>query len=85
MPIKTGDTILHKPSGEKWVVAFADAGYVCACGWPESYGKEEDCEIIESVSEDESLILLRKIASKQNDDSRKRFALRILEKRGEAL
>ena len=61
--IKPNDIVLHKPSGEKWVVAGVnrEAGCLIPKGYPfPSVARLEDCEIIERRYEferqDENLI-----------------------------
>jgi len=76
--IKTGDTVFHRRSGETWLVAYAQNGYVCACGWPETLAYESDCELIESATEEKRLNLLHELAEKQGHDSRRSYARRIL-------
>lgn len=53
--MKSGDHVHHKPSGEKWVVAWADAetGYMSPCGWPTCQAKIADCEIVKSATDEE--------------------------------
>lgn len=45
-PLRTADTVFHRPSGEKWFLAYADyeAGTVCPMGWPFSQARIDDCE-----------------------------------------
>lgn len=76
--IKTGDTVFHRPSGETWLVAYAQNGHVCACGWPETLAYESDCELIKSATEEKRLNLLHELAEKQGYDSRRSYARRIL-------
>ena len=45
MSIRTGDTVLHKPSGEKWLVAYVQGEYLAWCGGPEGEAKLADCEL----------------------------------------
>lgn len=76
--IKTGDIVLHKPSGERWLVAYAENGYVCACGWPETLARESDCQLLERASEEKRIGLLHEIANKPGMDSRREYARRVL-------
>lgn len=49
--IKPNDTVLHRPSGETWVVCGVDnyKGELIPCGYPfPSLAKLSDCELIES-------------------------------------
>ena len=48
--IEPNDIVLHKPSGEKWVVAGVNAaeGLLIPKGWPfPTIAKISDCEVIE--------------------------------------
>ena len=48
--IRPSDTVLHKPSGETWVVCGVDRerGELIPCGYPfPSFAKIADCELIE--------------------------------------
>lgn len=54
--IKPNDVVLHKPSGEKWVVAGVnqEAGYLIPCGWPfPSFARIDSCELAERNYEQE--------------------------------
>lgn len=46
-PIQCGDSVLHRPSGETWVVAAADhdSDSVMWCGRPEGWALISHCEI----------------------------------------
>ena len=46
--IQIGDTVLHKPSGQEWLVAFADydQNLMSAWGWPESIEPLDNVELI---------------------------------------
>ena len=80
LPPKTGDTVLHKPSGETWVVAGVQNGDLYPCGWPLGIAKLADCEVTERCSEEEHLKLLKQLAAMERDwrdgyDPRKSLAL----------
>lgn len=50
MIIRPSDVVLHKPSGEKWVVCGVDrrAGELIPCGYPfPTLAKLADCELVE--------------------------------------
>lgn len=54
--IRPNDVVLHRPSGEKWVVAGVnyETGEVVPFGYPfPSVGKMVDCEIVERKYETE--------------------------------
>lgn len=77
--IDTGDAILHSPSGETWLVAYCDHGYVCCCGWPESLAKVEDCELKRKATPEQRISLLKQMAE-SNRDSRGSYARATLAK-----
>lgn len=56
--MKTGDTVLHKPTGERWIVAVCNSKEVIPCGWPLTLADPNDCELVKSCSVDEELTLL---------------------------
>lgn len=82
--IDTGDAVLHIPSGETWLVAYCDNGYVCCCGWPCSLAKVEDCQLKRKATPEKRMELLHKLAAMSGyealHDPRRLYALRTLEK-----
>jgi len=46
--VKAGDTVLHRPTGETWVLLRVKDGYVYPAGWPQSRAREKDCELVEA-------------------------------------
>lgn len=68
--IRCGDHVHHIPSGEDWVVAYADyvTGYLSWCGWPDGEAKIADCRLIKRATDAEHLDWLTQIA---NGDGRR--------------
>ena len=60
--MRTGDVVRHKPSGETWVVAYADSYDVICCGWPETIARPEECELIEACSDEEYWKLVERVS-----------------------
>jgi DNA polymerase-3 subunit epsilon len=60
--MRAGDTVKHLPSGETWVLAYADGPHVSACGWPESIAQASDCELVEAATDEQHVTMLRKWA-----------------------
>lgn len=54
LPFRTGDSILHKPSGETWVCAWADpaTGYLFWLGWPPGEARISDFELAKAVDDE---------------------------------
>lgn len=47
--IRPEDFVLHKPSGEEWVVAGVSGNKIIPCGYPfPSMANLADCELLES-------------------------------------
>ena len=48
--IRCGDVVRHRPTGEEWLVAYADyeTGYLAWAGWPDGRAKIADCDLIEA-------------------------------------
>ena len=62
-PFRAGDHILHGPTGETWVVAYADpdTGYMSWCGWPSGEAKISDCMLVKAATDAEHQQKLREI------------------------
>jgi hypothetical protein len=43
-PIRAGDHVLHRPSGETWVVAAVEGDELAWAGWPDGLARTQDCE-----------------------------------------
>jgi hypothetical protein len=76
--IDTGDTVLHLPTGETWVVAFVERDRLSWVGWPEGFAALSDCTLLKKATPDERQKLLEDMANMQTDDMRRRYAKRIL-------
>lgn len=72
----TGDVVLHKPTGEKWVVAYITTSgrHLVCCGWPESIAELADCDLVKSATPEQRFALLEQMASMTGCDSRKSYA-----------
>lgn len=83
-PFRTGDAVKHKPSGETWLVAYCERGYVCCCGWPESLAPVADCELHRKGTDAECEELLQLMGRPGREfDSRAAYARRVFEKRNQ--
>jgi len=63
-PIRCGDTVMHWPTGEEWVVAWADpaTGHLAWCGWPNGTGRIGDCVVVKRASDDEHRDWVQRVA-----------------------
>lgn len=54
--MRTGDTVFHRPSGETWILAWADpeTDDVQPCGWPLSLARMSDCDLVRAATDAES-------------------------------
>lgn len=78
--IRTGDTVVHRPSGEKWTVAYADyeTGRLAACGYPDGEARIADCDLVKACSDHEYMDLIAELAV--SGDRRGERAARIASK-----
>lgn len=82
--LRTADVVLHKPTGETWLVAYAeeDGKHLMPCGWPPSRASVSDCFVLERASDEASAKLLQEMAAMSSpdaqSDSRRLFARRVL-------
>ena len=72
--IDTGDSVLHGPTGETWVVAYVQGDRLAWCGWPEGEARLEDCKLVTAASDEYREKLLREMSEMSTDDARKRYA-----------
>lgn len=80
MIIRTGDTVLHRPTGERWLVACVRDGDLSWCGWPEGYAKLSDCELVRACTDERHWKLVEEIA-RGSHDHRGRYCRWLLEHR----
>jgi hypothetical protein len=75
---RCGDHVRHRPSGEEWVVAFAepDRNEIAWAGWPDGRADLSDCDVIKVATEEEHR---RAVQSWQNvcGDTRRGHVLRL--------
>lgn len=70
-PFRAGDSVLHGPSGETWVVAYVDGEYMAWCGWPEGEAQVRDCTLVTAVSDTDHIAWLVDIAKANGKRGRK--------------
>ncbi len=53
--IRCGDHVHHAPSGETWVVAWADDATddLAWCGWPNGMARLSDCTLVRAATDEE--------------------------------
>lgn len=63
-PLRTADVVLHRPTGETWVLAYADhdAGKLCPMGWPFCEAAIADCDPVKLAEDDAYLDTLADLA-----------------------
>lgn len=79
--MRTADIVHHKPSGEDWVVAWADheSGDMAPCGWPTCQAKIADCTVTREASDADSAALVERLSHSGRADAHK--AAQIAERR----
>ncbi len=50
---RCGDHVFHQPSGETWLVAWADDEHLAPNGWPPSVAQLSDCEVVRRCTDAE--------------------------------
>lgn len=50
---RCGDTVLHQPTGERWIVAWAEGGDLAWAGWPDGMARLSDCRVIKRCTDAE--------------------------------
>ena len=58
-----GDVVLHRPSGERWLLAAdQEGGEVVCAGWPETVAKAGDCELVTAATGVRRLDMIARVA-----------------------
>ncbi len=85
--MRTGDIVLHRPSGEEWLVAWADhqSGYMAPCGWPTCQAKIADCTIVREADDNDSDKLVDELSRSGRSDAHRAAAIRSLKGGRDAL
>ena len=78
MDIDTGDTVLHKPTGEEWLVAGVKGDRLMWCGWPQGTASLNDCDLVAKAMPEARDKLLREMAAMPGSDMRKTYAMQRL-------
>jgi hypothetical protein len=67
--MRTGDHVLHKPTGEKWLVRYVrpDEDRMSWCGWPPGEARISDCDLVYSCTDAEHEKLLAELSSHAED------------------
>lgn len=68
-PFRSGDIVLHRPTGEEWVVAYhePESDDLAWCGWPEGFGKGADCMMVKAATDFECRNLIRQLSGTRLD------------------
>lgn len=60
---RCGDHVLHRPSGEKWLVAWCEGDDLAWCGWPNGIARTSDCEIVHRADDTEHRKMAAEVAA----------------------
>jgi hypothetical protein len=77
--MRAGDVVRHEPTGETWVLAWADGRHVCPCGWPVTMALACQCVLLEAATNKQYRDMLRVWAGGEESDPRTRRCRRLLE------
>ena len=71
--IRAGDHVHHEPSGEDWVILWADyaTGYLAPAGWPSSEAQIAHCRVTKSLTDAEHEAFLDDIATNNHPPCQK--------------
>lgn len=76
-PFRSGDTVVHLPSGETWTVAFDDGERLARAGWADDRAHSIDCEEASRCSDDEHRAWVNAWERYVESDDRRHSVLRL--------
>ena len=56
---RCGDHVRHGPSGENWLVAWAEGDDLAPAGWPTTIARLADCEVTRRCTDEEHVVAVR--------------------------
>ena len=74
---RCGDVVFHKPSGETWLVAYAEGDHLAWAGWPDGRATLADCEVIRRCTDAEHAEAVAAWRRLQAPDTRRGIVLRL--------
>jgi hypothetical protein len=82
---RCGDTVLHGPSRETWIVAYVDGNELSWVGWPEGTARLSDCEVTKRCSDEQHIEAVGWFRTGANDTYRSRKVLALYGESAKAL
>ena len=75
--LRCGDHVLHHPSGETWLVAWAEGEHLARAGWPNGRALVADCTVIKRCTDHEHRMAVEAwhAADARPDDGRRHKVL----------
>ena len=75
--IRCGDAVLHRPTGETWLVAYADyeQNVLSWSGFPEGSAKLSDCEVTRVATDDQHRKHVEEWLAKPSGGDHRRYAI----------
>lgn len=70
MKIEIADTVIHRPSGEEWVVARVTEKHVYPAGWPPCRADLSDCILTSKATPEQRDKMLNALRRLPRDDDR---------------
>jgi len=74
---RCGDVVRHCPSGEEWLVAYADGDDVSPTGWPDCIAKASDCDLVRAATDEEHRAHVVEWLGCENECRRQRHVRRL--------
>lgn len=74
---RCGDHVLHGPTGETWVVAWAEGEHLAWAGWPNGTALITDCTIVKRTTDAEHRRAVEDWEHCANDDGRRERVLHL--------
>lgn len=76
---RCGDVVQHGPTGERWIVAWAESEHLAPAGYPSCRAQLADCTILRRCTDEEHAhaVQLWRNSTGSGDDGRRARVLRL--------
>lgn len=77
-PLRCGDYVRHRPTGQELLIAWAEDGYASWFGWPPGQMRVDECDVLERCTDEEHAARVQQIVDSGTNDNENSLRPRVL-------